>query len=98
VTSPVEFRPIAQFEVQTAFRWYRLVADELADRFLAEVRAATARIAAGPQHYAVLHRDIRVIYLRGFPYGLFFRVRDDAVYVVACFHTSQNPSGWKRRP
>ena len=41
--------------------------------------------------------DVRRARLRTFPYGLFFRVVDDGVFVIACFHSSRDPRVWRRR-
>ena len=40
---------------------------------------------------------IRRARLRRFPHGLFFRVLDDALYVIACFHASRDPLIWRGR-
>ena len=41
--------------------------------------------------------DIRRALLRRFPYALFFRIVDDAVFVMACFHSSRDPRIWQHR-
>jgi plasmid stabilization system protein ParE len=35
--------------------------------------------------------------VKRFPYGLFYRLLDQQVVVVACFHTSRNPRVWRDR-
>ncbi len=32
-----------------------------------------------------------------FPYGLFFRPLEDAIYVIARFHSRRDPVIWQRR-
>jgi len=42
-------------------------------------------------------RDEVDIRLRRFPYGLFFRPSQDAIYVIACFHSGRDPAMWQSR-
>jgi toxin ParE1/3/4 len=62
-----------------------------------EVDALVLRIAANPQQFPPVLRDVRRARLRHFPYGLFFRVDDGTIYVVACFHGSRDPRQWQDR-
>jgi len=55
------------------------------------------RIRINPQQFPVIFVDLRRAPLRRFPYGLFFRLRADAIYVIACFHSSRDPQVWRRR-
>jgi hypothetical protein len=54
-------------------------------------------VLAAPTAYEVLHRQIRRALVRRFPYGLLFRVIDDVVVFVGCFHTRRSPESWARR-
>lgn len=94
---PVVFGPAARAELIEARDWYSARAEELAVRFTAEVEAVVERIAAAPQHFFVVHRDIRRARFRRFPYALFFRVIGGTVHVIACFHSSRDPRQWQRR-
>jgi toxin ParE1/3/4 len=42
-------------------------------------------------------RDVRRARCRRFPYALFFRVIDETVHVIACFHSRRDPRQWQRR-
>lgn len=41
--------------------------------------------------------DIRRARLKRFPYGLFFRLVDDDIFVIACFHANRDPKVWRER-
>jgi plasmid stabilization system protein ParE len=69
----VVFGPAARAELIEAHDWYSARDVELAARFTAEVEAVVERIAAAPQNFPVVHRDIRRARCRRFPYALFFR-------------------------
>jgi hypothetical protein len=45
----------------------------------------------------VVLRDIRRQLLKRFPYGLFYRLIEGQVVVVACFHAKRSPRVWRSR-
>ena len=98
---PVVFGPAAQAELLEVQDWYSAQNSELAARFAVDIDPVVERIATAPQHFPVVHRDIRRARCRRFPYALFFRVVDGTVHVIACFHSSRDPrdgSGAASRP
>jgi len=80
-----------------AHEWYAARGPVLATRFIVEVETVVERIAAAPEQFPVVHRDVRRVRFRRFPYALFFRVADGRVYVLACFHSSRDPQQWEQR-
>lgn len=94
---PVIFTPAAQAEIFEARDWYSSRAPEMAVSLAAEIEAVVERIAAAPQLFPVVFKDMRRARCRRFPYALFFRVVGGTVYVIACFHSSRDPRQWQRR-
>jgi plasmid stabilization system protein ParE len=92
----VVFGPAARGGLIKARDWYSARDAELAARFIAEVETVVERVAAAPQHFTVVYRDIRRARCRRFPYALFFRVMDETVHVIACFHARRDPHQWRR--
>ena len=97
MTRTLFFMPAARLEVIAAQDWYENEAQGLGARFLGEVDYQSGRIAANPLQFPVMLADVRRARLRRFPYGLFFRPQDDAIYVLACFHSSREPLVWQAR-
>ena len=93
----VVFSPAARAELIEARDWYAARNPELADRFVTEVENVVARIAAAPQQFTVVYRDVRRARCRRFPYALFFHVVVGTVQVIACFHGKRDPRQWQRR-
>jgi toxin ParE1/3/4 len=89
--------PAAKLEIIEAQDGYEKEAVGLGAFFRAEVDRQALRIAANPLQFPLILADIRRARLRRFPYGLFFRLLDDAIYVIACFHSSRDPAIWQRR-
>jgi plasmid stabilization system protein ParE len=94
---PIFFGPAARAEIIEAANWYAANAPVLAARFTGEVDAVVERIADNPLQFPVALKDVRRAKLRRFPYTLFFRVVDETVFVVACFHASRDPQRWQGR-
>ena len=97
MTRPVLFLPAAQAELIEAQDWYERQAPGLGRQFREEIDVQVARIAAHPLRFPEMASGVHRARLRRFPYGLFFRVLDDALYVVACFHASRDPLIWRNR-
>jgi toxin ParE1/3/4 len=93
----VVFLPAAQLEASDAQDWYEAEAAGLGVRFRAELDQVAERLAANPFVFPIVVADIRRALLRRFPYALFFRIVDDAVFVMACFHSSRDPRIWQQR-
>lgn len=91
------FRPQAHDEFEAAGDWYERERRGLGEAFLEAVDERLAQIAANPLLYPDVHRGIRKAALRRFPYCIYFRLRDDAVVILAVFHSARNPATWKRR-
>ena len=82
---------------RSARLWYEAEAVGLGNRFRAELDHVAQRLAANPLQFPPVFADVRRALLRRFPYALFFRIVDDAVVVMACFHSSRDPRIWQHR-
>ena len=93
----VAFGPSALAELTEAIDWYVARDPGLGTRLLAEVDAVVRRIAASPLQFPPVMQDVRRARLSHFPYSLFFRLDGNSALVLACFHSSRNPSGLLER-
>lgn len=89
--------PAAQEEIVEAQDWYEREEPGLGSQFRAEVDFQAERIVSNPLRFPLMFSDVRRVKLRRFPYGLFFRPLEDAIYVLACFHSSRDPREWQSR-
>jgi len=94
---PVLVRPAAAADIEEAYRWYKRQSAELADRFLVAVQSAVDDIVAHPNMYPVVHRNTRRVFVRRFPYGVFYRLYGEVVVVIAYMHGRRDPLRWKSR-
>lgn len=54
------------------FDWYYVRDVDAAARFAAEVEQVLGRVAASPQQFPIVHRDVRRALLQLFPYAVYF--------------------------
>jgi hypothetical protein len=87
----------ARVEVIEARNRYDKQVPGLGARFLDELDHQAGRISANPLQFPAVLADVRRARLRRFPYGLFFRTVDEIIFVLARFHSSQDPLIWQSR-
>ena len=63
----------------------------------AAVEATLAEAAATPDRFPVADGDVREAPVDGFPYCIYYRVRAGRLIVLAVYHQSRDPDGWKDR-
>ena len=88
-------RPEAERDFAEAFDWYETQKPGLGTEFINAVEDAISTIQISPLAFAVVHRNLRRILLRKFPYCIYFVFADPMVSIVACFHAKRAPSEWK---
>jgi plasmid stabilization system protein ParE len=91
------FTSAAEADVEEAFAWYESQRPGLGAVFRHALDIMVAAVVSNPVAYAVVYRQTRRALLPKFPYGLFYRVQDDAVVVIACIHAKRNPRIWRSR-
>ena len=97
MTYKVVFRRPAQREFADAALWYEERRVGLGAEFTAEVALAIESIAQNPARFPIMHRDVRCIRARRFPYSVFFRIESARIVVLAVFHARRNPRIWQGR-
>jgi toxin ParE1/3/4 len=81
----------AQADVEKAATWYEGRKEGLGEKFLDRVLETLNRVADNPKGYAPVVKDVRMVNVRRFPYGLWFRVvPEDGSIVIACLHQKRD--------
>ena len=97
MTYQVVVRPEAAREVQEAFDWYEGRSEGLGLEFLRAADASLASVQRNPLAFPKVHKEVRRVLIRKFPYALFYIVEEESIAVVACFHARRDPIDWLRR-
>ena len=91
------FRPEAEGELLEARAWYENKRPGLGDEFADCVDAAIASAGRSPLLHPRVHREIRRVLIRRFPYGVFYFTEGDSLVVLAVFHCARDPRIWQTR-
>jgi toxin ParE2 len=91
----IEFLDPAKKEFAEAIAWYNQESEGLGYRFAAEVRRTLSRILEYPNAWPPLSKRARRCRASGFPYGVVYQIRDDAILVVSIMHLHRHPDSWK---
>ena len=97
MTLRIVFRQGAKSEFEDAALWYDQQRRGLGEEFILEIEQSLASAATEPQRCPIVFGDIRRTVARRFPYAVYFRLRADALIVLAVFHGHRNPTIWQRR-
>src|SRR2546428_6164958 len=90
-------RAVAERDVREARSWYNDISPALAERFTSAVDQAVTAAAENPLAFQLLHRSLRRVLLRRFPYALFFVAEESRIVVVGVLHQSRDPRIAQRR-
>jgi plasmid stabilization system protein ParE len=93
----VRLREEADQDLAAAASWYEQQRRGLGHEFLDEALSTFSSIAERPLAYPLVHRNTRRALMLRFPFGVFFRVEDSKVVVVAVMHGSRHPRRWRGR-
>ena len=83
-------------DIRQAYLWYEEQKRSLGDTFEKQISKAIDSIQDNPLRNQIRYSNIRVFFLKKFPYGIHFNVSGKHILIVAVFHTSQNPDKWKK--
>jgi plasmid stabilization system protein ParE len=98
MTHKLIVRRRAEVQAFHARDWYESQLDGLGHRFVDELDRAIQKAHQNPQHYQVVHREIRRVLLRRFPYAVFFIAEPERVVVLAILHQYEDQAKWKDLP
>jgi plasmid stabilization system protein ParE len=88
--------PEAQAEFDEAVDWYEHQAGLGLD-FVDRVRSVLNQIASLPEMYPVISGDVRRALIRRTPYAVYYRITPGRIDVIAVYHGSRDPYGWRTR-
>ena len=91
---PVILDPEAKDEFDEAYDFYESRRDGLGELFANAVQVVLDRISYNPRMHGIVVRNVRRGVVRGYPYCVYYREEQNAIRVLAIFHTSRDPAIW----
>jgi len=89
--------PSARLEMLDASDFYDSKSDGLGDRFLRDIDKALAVIFDAPKRWPQPFRGFHRYRLHDFPYGIFYKVVESEIVVVAIADLRRRPGYWLHR-
>jgi plasmid stabilization system protein ParE len=80
-----------------AYRWYEEQRTGLGADFVSCVEEGLAKIRTAPEAYPIVHKKVRRLLIKRFPYGVFYVVEQTRLIVLAVLHERRDPEVWKSR-
>ena len=66
-------------------------APHLIGEFLAEVNNATHLLRQNPEHFQKRYREVRIIFIKTFPFSFYYTIENKTILVHAVLHTKRDP-------
>ena len=73
-------------ELVEAAEFYEAPSPGLGDRFLRPFDAAVTEVQASPVRWTLVEADLRCHTMARFPFGIYYRVRDDELRILVVKH------------
>lgn len=87
----------AERDIRSAANWYENQKHHLGQEFLDEILAVEGNLSQHPLIYPVMHKDIRRVATKRFPYAVYFATKKRTVIIIAVLHMRRDPNNWKNR-
>lgn len=93
----LQIRVIAKDDIQEIVDYYDRLAPKITDKFLDGLYADLKLLQSNPNLFQLKYRETRVRYMKKFPFGIHYLIKNGTVIVLAVLHTSRNPKIWENR-
>lgn len=82
--------PLVRADISEAIDWYENQQAGLGLEFASELLSRYRNLVRDAPHYAVRFADVRRLNLDRFPYGLFYVIRAQEIWLLAVLHASRD--------
>jgi plasmid stabilization system protein ParE len=90
-------RKEAELDIDEQFDYYEEKREGLGHDYLLCIEDALDKLQRNPLVYRKIHKELRRIPIRRFPYRIFYFVQNNNVIVTAVFHARKDPTSWNGR-
>ena len=93
----IEFHANALAEFKQATIWYNNQRKGLGKEFFEEVNSSIDLISKNPDIWPKYLKYLHRLILKRFPYNIVYRVKPDAIEIIAIAHQKKKPGYWQYR-
>lgn len=80
----------AAVEIEEVVSYYLQIDKNLAKKLELEIRKSFIKISKNPESFQFRHKTIRVIWLRKFPFGIYYLYDADEIYIIAFWSSKED--------
>lgn len=91
------FHPEALEEFLGAVSYYADISPQLAESFIKDIETGIENILTYPEAWQIVEDDVRRHLINRFPFGIYYCIEDDCIFIYAVMHMSRRPDYWKHR-
>jgi toxin ParE1/3/4 len=84
-------------DLTETYDYYEEQLDGLGSEFLLAVEATINSVQRNPLHFQKVDRKKRKANLKRFPFGIFYLVSKEYIFILAVIHLTRDPKTWKSR-
>ncbi len=93
----VHVRPEAEKDIEETAFWYENQSKGLGGDFLDELLSVRELIVENPELCPKIFRQTRRAIMKRFPFGVYYRIEDSFIVIIAVMHGSRHPNRWQSR-
>lgn len=80
----------AKADYKKSLLWYKAIHPKLAIRFNDSFKRSIAIIKTNPLLFQIRYDNIRIVFLKTFPYAIHYSIYESSVVIKSIFHTSRD--------
>ena len=90
----VVITPFAHNDEDEAYSWYEEQRTGLGEELLQELEITYLKIANNPHHYSFIdeRKELRDFLIHRFLYLIVYRIKNDAIEIIAIHHAKKHPA------
>ena len=93
----IQFTKEALFDIEEIILWYEEQREGLSYDFELCMEAGISEIIRTPTAYQKRYKNVKVLFISRFPYGIHYIINPENIIIVGIFHTSRFPKNWSKR-
>lgn len=97
MTLSMRFLPEFFTDAERAVDWYERERSGLGIAFSKKLNEIVDQIAEMPTSFAHIDQTTRVAMIQPFPYGIYFRIENEELILMAVWHLHRKPGIWRQR-
>lgn len=87
----------ALMDIEDAINWYESIHQSLGQDLKLSLFESLDYIEQNPYQFSKKYKEVRVKFIRRFPYGIHYVIFNNEVKVIAFFHMKKDPKKWNQR-